>query len=100
MKAVADLFASSFKPMVSTFCKLKNKAVINVCNGKQLGYINDIEIDTECGKILRLIMQTGNSVFSVFGSKNLLYIPWQCIERIGDDAILVRFTEIGPKHTH
>lgn len=84
--------------MISTFCKLKEKAVINICNGKQLGYISDIEVDTHSGRVLRIILQTGTSVFSLFGGKNLLYIPWQCIERIGDDTILVRFTEIAPKN--
>jgi len=83
--------------MVCTFCKLKDKAVINICNGKQLGYICDLELDVINGRVIRIIVQTGGSVFSVFGSKSHIFIPWQCIERIGDDAILVRFTEITPK---
>ena len=85
--------------MISTFCKLKEKVVINICNGKQLGYITDIEIDTQSGRILRLVMNTGSSVFSLWGNKGRIFIPWQCIERIGDDAILVRINEIAPKGT-
>ncbi|MBQ3080825.1 MAG: YlmC/YmxH family sporulation protein [Clostridia bacterium] len=84
--------------MVSTFCKLKEKAVINVCNGKQLGFVSDLEFDTQSGRILRLIMQNSSSFFSMFGNKNTLYIPWHCIERIGDDAILVRLTELPSKN--
>lgn len=83
--------------MISTFCKLKEKVVINICNGKQLGYVNDVEIDTQNGRILRLIMNRSDSVFSLFGSKSTLYIPWHCIDRIGDDAILVRINELAPK---
>jgi len=80
--------------MIYTYCELKEKAVINICNGKHLGYISDVEIDVRNGQILRLVLPICGKLFSVFGTKNIVYIPWSCIDRIGDDTILVRFSEI------
>ena len=35
--------------MTLTSCELREKDVINVCDGKKLGYICDMDIDTDCG---------------------------------------------------
>ena len=42
--------------MISTFNELRDRDVINVCDGKRLGFVCDMEIDTACGKILKLIV--------------------------------------------
>lgn len=80
--------------MLSTFSKLKDKDVINICNGKRLGYVSDLEIDLSSGRIIKLILPGGGKCFNLFGCKNQLCIPWQCIEKIGDDAILVHVSEL------
>lgn len=83
--------------MINTFSNLKDKDVINICNGKRLGYVTDLEIDLRSGRIIKLILPSGNKCFNFFSDKNLLCIPWQCIEKIGDDAILVHLAELPPK---
>lgn len=80
--------------MITKFCKLREKEVINICNGKRLGFISDAEIDVNTGKILRIIVPKNSKCFSFSGNKNSFIIPWQNIERIGDDAILVRISEL------
>lgn len=80
--------------MISTYTKLKDKDVINICNGKRLGYVSDLEIDLRSGKVIKLIIPGGGKCFNFFSNKNQLCIPWQCIEKIGDDAILVHFSEL------
>ena len=75
--------------------KLKEKEVINICNGKKLGYISDFEIDACSGKILKIIVPKSAKCLSFTASKNSILIPWSNIEKIGDDAVLVRLAEIA-----
>ena len=35
---------------------LKDKEVINICDGKRLGYINDVEIDICAGCVLAIVV--------------------------------------------
>ena len=73
-----------------SFCNLRNKEVINICDGKNLGNITDIIIDTTCGKILGLIVPSNsNNFFNFFKSNNDIFIPYNRICKIGKDIILV-----------
>ena len=75
--------------MEISFCTLKNKDVVNMCDGKNLGNINDIIIDTCCGKVLGIVVPCNKSFFSFFKSNNELFIPYNRICKIGKDIILV-----------
>lgn len=69
---------------------LRNKEVINIYDGKSLGYVYDIEINLERGIIEGLIVPAQRSFFSFFGrGDNDYVIKWRDIKRIGDDVILV-----------
>lgn len=67
--------------------ELRNKDVINICDGRRLGCVVDVEIDVCCGRLVSIIVPGDNRLFSF--KNNELCIPWERIERIGDDAILV-----------
>lgn len=75
--------------MEMSFCKLKNKDVVNVCDGRNYGNITDIIFDTCCGKILGIIVPANKSFLSIFKSGNDLFIPYNRICKIGKDIILV-----------
>ena len=66
----------------------KQKEVINLLDGKRMGYVQDVEADFETGKITAIIVPGTNKIFTL-GSKNDVTIPWDKIVRIGDDIILV-----------
>ena len=66
----------------------KQKEVVNLSDGKRLGYVQDVEADFNTGKITAIIVPGNNKIFSV-GGKNDLVIPWERINKIGDDIILV-----------
>lgn len=68
--------------------ELRDKEVVNVCDGRRLGYVCDLEIDLACGKICAVLVP-GDSRFFGLGKGCDCRIPWECIERIGDDIILV-----------
>lgn len=76
-------------PVISCFSELKNKEVINLCDGSLLGCIGDLEINTCTGEITALVLP-GNGLLASLSTKNRTVIPWRDIERIGKDTILVR----------
>ena len=76
------------------FCStvdLREKDVINVCDGARLGCPEDFEIDMECGKIIALIVVGDGSLLG-FGKKDTFVIPWEKIQCVGEDAVLVKLT--------
>ena len=75
--------------MGERFTKLKCKEVITVCDGCRLGYVSDVEVDCQCGRILAIVVPGACKYFGVLGRRDDFVIPWQCIRRIGDDIILV-----------
>ncbi len=66
----------------------KQKEVINLIDGKRLGYVQDVEADFDSGRITAIVVPANNKVFSI-GNKNDIVIPWEKIVRIGEDTILV-----------
>ncbi len=81
-------------------CKLidlRNKEVINVNDGTRLGYVCDVEINTDQAKVLSVIIYGRPRVFGLFGKGEDLVIPWELVQTIGDDTILVRYLPPEPK---
>ena len=66
----------------------KQKEVINLADGRRLGYVQDVEANFETGEITAIIVP-GTTKFFSLGPKTDIVIPWQNIRRIGDDIILV-----------
>ena len=76
--------------METTFLELKCKQVINVVDGKTLGRIVDIVLDIKTCKILGLIVPSPTTGWlSCFRSGKEIFIPFDCICKIGVDVILV-----------
>ena len=42
--------------MVNRFSELRNKEIIHVCEGTRLGYLNDVCIDTDTGRVTSFFM--------------------------------------------
>ena len=72
-----------------TTCELRDKEVVNICDGARLGYPSDFEFNTLDGRMSALIVPRGGGIFGFFHRDDIL-IPWNKIECIGSDAILVR----------
>jgi len=67
----------------------KHKEVINIKDGKRLGFVQDVCADLENGNITSIIVPGSNKILSIFSNVNDIVIPWQNIKCIGDDVILV-----------
>lgn len=73
-------------------CRIQNlrrKEVINICDGCRLGYAADVEIQIPEGKVVAIVVYGPCRFFGLFGRGEEYYIPWECIQRIGDDIILI-----------
>ena len=73
----------------TTFCELRRKEVINICDGSRLGCICDIELDQCSGLISSIIVPGPTKFFGILRSDEELVIPYCKINKIGDDVILV-----------
>ena len=69
------------------------KKVINCCDCKKLGYIDDLIIDDCKGCIEALVVPEGGKWCNFFGDGTEYIIPFSCIKRIGPDLILVEIHE-------
>ena len=70
--------------------KLKNREVINIRDGRSLGFICDIEVNLEKGTIEGIVIPAGKRMFSFLGTKEAdQLIRWDKIRTIGDDVVLV-----------
>lgn len=67
----------------------KHKEVINITDGKRLGYVQDVCADLETGTITHIIVPGSNRIMNLFTPNNNIVIPWQKVKCIGDDIILV-----------
>ena len=78
---------------MATNCRiadLRCKEVINLCDGCRMGYVGDVEIDVVCGRVIALVVPGRCRFFGLFGREEDFIIPWEAIDKIGDDIILVR----------
>ena len=75
--------------MLVRFCQLRRKEVINLCDGCRLGYVGDLEICLPEGTVKAIIVFGPCRFFGLFGRGEEYYVPWDSIQRIGDDIILI-----------
>lgn len=75
--------------MESSYLELRCKEVVNVLDGRKLGHIIDIIFDLSSARILGILVPGEKTGWNVFKNSNQLFIPFGCIVKIGEDAILV-----------
>ena len=68
---------------------LRRKEVINICDGCRLGFVADVELRLPEGQVTAIIVYGQTRWFWLFGRGEEFCIPWECIQRIGDDIILI-----------
>ena len=69
---------------------LGEKEVINIIDGKRLGYPCDVQLDLNCGKLIAIILPSHGGFLGIGNKRDKLVIPWENIEKIGKDIILVK----------
>ncbi|MBP3360569.1 MAG: YlmC/YmxH family sporulation protein [Clostridia bacterium] len=72
-------------------CDLRQKEVINIRTAERIGYIEDVDIDFETGRILSVIIPK-HRIF--FLKRDDFVIPWESIVHVGRELILVDYCEL------
>ena len=70
-------------------CEIREKEVINICDGEKLGNVCDIEFEERTGKIIALIIPGPCKILGIIGRDQEYIIPYECVQRIGADVVLV-----------
>ncbi len=78
-----------------TFCELREKEVVNVADGKRLGHIVDAAFNVK-GQILGFIVPGEKKFIKNLTGNDSLYIPFNCVLKIGNDVILVDLNNNPP----
>lgn len=69
--------------------ELRDRDVINIADGRRLGYIGDIDVDPASGKVRSFICPGSGRLFGLFGGGKDQIIQWNQVIKIGPDVILV-----------
>ncbi len=82
--------------MEISFCALRQKTIINIVDGKNLGHVYDL-LFHESGEIIGIVVPTKSS--SVFGmiKGDSIFIPWKKVCKIGEDVIIVELSNFDEK---
>ena len=75
--------------MEARVADLRCKEIINVADGRRFGYVGDVELDLESGRIRALVVPGRLRLFGLLGREEDRYIPWDRVRRFGEDIILV-----------
>lgn len=77
-----------------TFTELKQKDVVNICDGRRLGKPIDLVLnEAACVEAIVVPAPGGGILTFLKQDKEGCMIPWRRILRIGDDVILVEVDE-------
>ncbi len=76
-----------------TFCDLRSKEVVNSVDGKRMGRIVDLVFLGETGKIKGIVTPYGKR--GPFGKGQDIFIPWRCVDTVGEDVIIVNLNDNG-----
>ena len=72
-----------------TFSDLRQKDVINICDGKRLGKPLDLLLNEHACIEALLVPSQGGFLSLLKGERDGTAISWNRVRRIGDDVILV-----------
>ena len=54
----------------------REKEVINIKDGRRLGFVGDVEINLQSGKVEAIVIPSGRSLLGLIGKDNECVIPW------------------------
>lgn len=67
----------------------RQKEVVNVNDGKILGFVIDVDAELSSGNIKSIVVAKIGKVLKSLSGKNNVVIDWEKVKLIGEDVILV-----------
>ena len=71
------------------YTDLKHKEVISAVDGVRIGYVDDIIVETNSASVVAFVIFNGFFPFRLFGKSEDYIIPWEKIQMIGEDVIII-----------
>lgn len=68
---------------------LRHKEVISSCDGTRIGFVDDVIVDTKSACVVAFVIFGRFGFFGLFGKCEDYIIPWEKIELIGADTIII-----------
>ena len=75
--------------MIVKFSELRSKEIIHINNGVRVGFISDIDIDFETGKVISISVPGPYKSLGLLGIEPDTIIKWENIKKIGDDLVII-----------
>lgn len=75
---------------LSSFTK---KEVVNVLDGRRLGFLCDVEVELTTGKVEAIVISVPTKILTSGSKSTELVIPFNKIKKVGEDIILVHVEE-------
>lgn len=79
--------------LLMRLCELRDKEVINICSGRRLGCIVDVEINICSGEVEAVIIPGPGKICGFIGTDCEYVVPFSCIRKIGPDIVIVEIQE-------
>ncbi len=79
--------------MNSSIAELRCKEVVSLADGTRFGYVGDMDVDLESGRVRALVVPGRRRFFGLLGREADRHIPWSAVRRFGEDIILVEDIE-------
>ena len=77
--------------MIARITDMHDKEVINLCDGRRLGYVDDLEVDTCTAQVTALVISGRSRLLGILGREPDIIVQWKDIEVVGDETVLVNF---------
>ena len=69
--------------------QLRYKEVVSLADGTRFGYVGDLEVDTDLGQVMALIVPGRPRLLGLLGREPDRTIPWSAVRRFGEVIVLV-----------
>ena len=74
--------------------ELRCKEIINMTDGSRVGYVGDVVVDLEEGKVTALVVPGRLRLFGLLGREPDVIFPWSAVRRFGADTNLVEGAQV------
>ena len=75
--------------MIVRTSDLRMREVVNTSDGRRMGFITDVDVDLESGRVKSFVIPGTRRFLALFGKNDDVVIPFARIKKIGVDFILV-----------
>lgn len=78
------------------FTDLRHKEVISTCDGSRIGFVDDVIIDSANAEVVAVVIFGRTGFLGLFVKCEDYIIPWEKIELIGEDTIIISCSTPNP----